>query len=111
MNNKVIISLDEYNRLKEIEKSDCLNKIKELEFRNELMQKSLGAISRDARRIESHYDELLYGKDSVYKENRELKEKIKELESKLKKYRIFILGIEKSFFKSLFVNTKNVRKL
>lgn len=77
MDNKVIISLEEYNRLKEIGKSDCFNKIKEFEFRNELMQKSLGVISWEARRIESHYDELLYGKDSVYKENRGVERKNK----------------------------------
>lgn len=39
------------------------------------MQKSINEISHEARKIESHYNELLCGKDSVYKENSELKKR------------------------------------
>lgn len=73
-----------------------------------MLKLSLNQISREAAAIEAHYDELLEGKDSVYKENSKLKIKIKEYEDKLKKYRLFVSDIKKSFFKSLFINTKNL---
>ena len=105
---KVIISIEEYNRLKDIEKSKTAENLKELEFRHRLLQKSFNQLSREASSMESHYEELLQGKDSVYTENRELKLKITEYEKKLKKYRLFVSNIKKSFFKSLFINTKNL---
>lgn len=105
---KVIISLEEYNKLKEIEKSTSTEKIKSLEFANRMMKKNLNEALRDARDYESHYQDLFEGKDSVYTENRELKSKIEEYENKLKKYKAFVSGIRKSFFKSLFINTQNL---
>lgn len=105
---KVIISIEEYNRLKDIENSKTVESFNELEFRHRLLQKSFNQLSRGARDMESHYNELLYGKDSVYKENKELKLKITEYEKKLCKYKSFVSDIKKSFFLSLFIDTRKL---
>lgn len=105
---KVIISLEEFDRLKNIEKNTTAEKLKEIEFRHRLLQKSFNQLSRESSLMKEHYEELLQGKDSVYTENRELKLKITEYEKIIKQYRLFVSNIKKSFFKSLFINTKNL---